>query len=237
VTQTQDWDIAAMPKNSAWGVNTKSVEANERKAEKKRQDQETKQKTVEDAKWKDENKLDQKKKDRKDNLEQKKAGSVARKEEARRLLAEEEEATSSKPKAGGGKGGSSKVTLSEIDKIKEMERKKKEQRRLAKQKEKQNITETPELETENPNRAMAAMLEAEDGVEARCVDDALTVLSLHGGLPEDKHPEKRMKAAYKEYEQRELPILKAENPNLKLSQLKQMLFKQWQKHPDNPMNR
>ena len=52
----------------------------------------------------------------------------------------------------------------------------------------------------------------------------------------DKHPEKRVKAAFTEYEQRNLPILKQENPNLRLSQLKQMLKKDWMKSPDNPLN-
>ena len=49
------------------------------------------------------------------------------------------------------------------------------------------------------------------------------------------HPEKRMKAAYKAYEDKNLPILKAENPNMRLSQLKQMLKKDWMKSPENPM--
>lgn len=52
----------------------------------------------------------------------------------------------------------------------------------------------------------------------------------------DQHPEKRMKAAYKKYEETNLPILKQENPNMKLSQLKQMLWKDWQKSPENPLN-
>ena len=53
----------------------------------------------------------------------------------------------------------------------------------------------------------------------------------------DKHPEKRMKAAYEEFESVRLPQLKAENPNLRLSQLKQMLRKEWMKSPDNPLNK
>ena len=52
----------------------------------------------------------------------------------------------------------------------------------------------------------------------------------------DRHPEKRVKAAYQEFESKRLPILKTENPNLRLSQLKQMLKKEWQKSPDNPLN-
>lgn len=53
---------------------------------------------------------------------------------------------------------------------------------------------------------------------------------------EDKHPEKRVKAAYQEFEDRRLPQLKQENPNLRLSQLKQALKKEWQKSPENPLN-
>ena len=52
----------------------------------------------------------------------------------------------------------------------------------------------------------------------------------------DMHPEKRVKAAYTDFESRRLPQLKAENPNLRLSQLKQMLKKEWQKSPENPLN-
>lgn len=52
----------------------------------------------------------------------------------------------------------------------------------------------------------------------------------------DKHPEKRLKAAYNSFEEINLPRLKAENPSLRLSQLKQMLRKEWLKSPQNPMN-
>lgn len=52
----------------------------------------------------------------------------------------------------------------------------------------------------------------------------------------DRHPEKRLKAAYTAFEEANLPILKAENPTLRLSQLKQMLRKEWLKSPQNPLN-
>ncbi|KAJ3196823.1 hypothetical protein HK101_007543 [Irineochytrium annulatum] len=55
-----------------------------------------------------------------------------------------------------------------------------------------------------------------------------------GGV--EKHPEKRMKSAWAAFEEREMPLLKEENPNLRLSQLKQMLQKKWKKSPENPMN-
>ena len=45
-----------------------------------------------------------------------------------------------------------------------------------------------------------------------------------------------MKAAFTAFEEVNLPRLKRENPNLRLSQLKQMLKKEWTKSPDNPLN-
>ena len=45
-----------------------------------------------------------------------------------------------------------------------------------------------------------------------------------------------MKAAYEAFETERLPQLKAQNPTLRLSQLKQLLRKEWMKSPDNPLN-
>lgn len=88
---------------------------------------------------------------------------------------------------------------------------------------------------ENPNRAVAEHLAAEGGFEARSVEDAIAVLSVK--QPDfEKHPERRMKAAYAEFEERVMPRLKAENPTLRLSQLKQLLRQDWLKSPENPMN-
>lgn len=52
----------------------------------------------------------------------------------------------------------------------------------------------------------------------------------------DKHPEKRMKAAFKAFEAANLPRIKAENPSMRLSQWKQLLYKEWLKSPENPLN-
>lgn len=65
-------------------------------------------------------------------------------------------------------------------------------------------------------------------------------LPSHSSLNEDekvdRHPEKRMKAAFTAFEEVQLPILKKQNPTLRLSQLKQMLKKEWMKSPENPLN-
>jgi hypothetical protein len=53
---------------------------------------------------------------------------------------------------------------------------------------------------------------------------------------DDRNPEKRMKAAWMRWYERELPLTKAEYPSLKLSQHKEMLWRRWQKSPENPLN-
>lgn len=65
----------------------------------------------------------------------------------------------------------------------------------------------------------------------------LVLLSSSMG-PEDldRHPERRIKAAFAAYEEANMPRLKQENPNMRLSQLKQQLKKEWTKAPENPLN-
>ena len=87
---------------------------------------------------------------------------------------------------------------------------------------------------ENPNLLLKQR--SEDGHhDASTIDEAIALLSTPDSATE-KHPEKRMKAAYTAFEERELPRLKEEFPNLRLSQLKQRLKKEWMKSPENPMN-
>lgn len=61
-------------------------------------------------------------------------------------------------------------------------------------------------------------------------------ISSTGPEEQDHHPERRMKAAFSAYEEANMPRLKKENPNMRLSQLKQQLKKEWMKAPENPLN-
>eukprot|EP00286_Rhodomonas_abbreviata_P012801 CAMPEP_0181327396 /NCGR_PEP_ID=MMETSP1101-20121128/22079_1 /TAXON_ID=46948 /ORGANISM="Rhodomonas abbreviata, Strain Caron Lab Isolate" /LENGTH=216 /DNA_ID=CAMNT_0023436053 /DNA_START=34 /DNA_END=684 /DNA_ORIENTATION=- len=103
----------------------------------------------------------------------------------------------------------------------------------------------PEPVEENINHVIrdAAMEAAAKGVavhEASGVDGATELLqNLRTGQMEpvvDAHPERRRKAAFAAYEEREIPRLREENKGLKLSQIKEIIFKNWQKSPENPMN-
>merc|ERR1712166_1034450 len=47
--------------------------------------------------------------------------------------------------------------------------------------------------------------------------------------------ERRQKAAFAKYKEREFPIMRAENKGLKKSQIDERIFKAWQKSDENPM--
>ncbi|KAG4304186.1 hypothetical protein PORY_002367 [Pneumocystis oryctolagi] len=74
------------------------------------------------------------------------------------------------------------------------------------------------------------------------IDDALELLSLQNKgntkiMSEiDRHPERRFKSALDAYEEYRLPQLKEEHKGLRLQQYKELIYKEFAKHPDNPMN-
>ncbi|KAI9010668.1 hypothetical protein DFJ74DRAFT_685230 [Hyaloraphidium curvatum] len=86
--------------------------------------------------------------------------------------------------------------------------------------------------------------EAAEEFAASGIDSALDLMaaldvtpgSPAGSAALERHPERRVKSAYAAFEEDELPKLKAENPTLRQSQLKQLLAKKWKKSPRNPMN-
>ena len=77
-----------------------------------------------------------------------------------------------------------------------------------------------------------------DVFSASGIDDAVDLLTINNKTSAnlDRHPERRLKSAYAEYEELHMPILKQENPGLRQSQLKQMLQKKWKRAPENPLN-
>lgn len=173
------------------------------------------------AKWADDDKNLAKKLDKKQEEERKKAELLKKKAEAKALLDEEEKSIKTT-----GKIPQAKMTRAQIEK--EIEQRNKNIEKI-------NNPQKPEVPKvapieENLNRVMA------DVHIASSVDQALSVLKVNDS-EEDRHPEKRLKAAYKAYEDSQLSVIKAENPSLKLSQLKQIIFKNWQKSPENPLNK
>ncbi|EPX70475.1 HMG-box [Schizosaccharomyces octosporus yFS286] len=74
---------------------------------------------------------------------------------------------------------------------------------------------------------------------ARNVDEALDLLSLDSGSKDkiDRHPERRFKPALNEYKETRLPELRKESPGLRLNQYEDIMYKEFQKHPNNPFNK
>jgi len=211
-----------MPKKFA-GENSKAAVAKARKNEKETAEKERKAREIEDAKWKDDDKQLAKKQAKKEDQERKRLEALEKKKEAKQLLDQEEaEMKSQQIKKSGQTQKLSRAQIREEAAKREA---------IARGKVNQEVkTHLSTPLQENINRVKV------EGVEARTVDEALNVLSIKGTPEVDNHPEKRMKAAYEEFEEERLPQLKAENPTLRLSQLKQLLRKEWNKHPNNPLN-
>lgn len=208
-----------MPKKFK-GENSKATVARERKAAQEAEIKAKKEKEEEDALWEDDDKHVLKKQQRKEDREKKRHEQLEHKKELARLADEELNSIKSlKPKL------AAKLTRAQIE---EQEQQRRLEAQAAKEKEDKRVHDEVPLE-ENVNKLSI------DGEHARTVEDAISILSETEPAGE-KHPEKRMKAAYLKYEEINLPILKQENPNMRLSQLKQMLKKDWMKSPDNPMN-
>lgn len=212
-----------MPKKFQ-GENSKAATARARKAEAKAVADARKKQQEEDALWQETDKHVLKKEQRKDDKEKKRLELLERKKENQRLLDEETARIKGKSQKEAPAGG--KLTRAQIEEALQNEQQQGQQE--LKPKEKSHL-ETP-LE-ENVNR----IIPEEGTVEARTIEDAIAVLST-GPEDVDHHPERRMKAAFAVYEEENMPRLKKDNPNMRLSQLKQLLKKEWMKSPENPLN-
>ncbi|CAH8494590.1 unnamed protein product [Schistosoma turkestanicum] len=210
-----------MPKKL--GTCPKALEARERRAEKKREERETTLKKAEDEYWKDDDKHLSKKQQRKEEKDSKRQELMERKKEKEKLY-NEEIAGFKSSKSTMSKEQPSKLTQAQIAEA---------QKRLEAQLLALNQTSQKSEPTElapNPNRI------EKDGLEARTVEEAISILSVNNEGDGDRHPEKRLKAAYQAFEERMMPQLKAENPSMRHSQLKQLIFKMFQTSPENPKN-
>jgi len=80
----------------------------------------------------------------------------------------------------------------------------------------------------------AANVQSMARANAAGLDGALSAISVSGG--DDRHPEKRMKAQYKAYEENMMPVVKQQYPGLKRQQYLDKIYQSWKKSPENPMN-
>ncbi|NXP53526.1 CC124 protein, partial [Heliornis fulica] len=205
-----------MPKKFQ-GENTKSAAARARKAEAKAAADAKRQQELEDAYWKDEDKHVMRKEQRKEEREKRRLEQLERKKELQRLLEEEDSKLKGKSPKQVTPG---KVTRAQIEET------------IRKDQQQKENTDT--------GRGLGGevLLFSPPWAEGRGVWRARQLcftVSVVTSDP-DRHPERRMKAAFTAFEEVHLPRLKQENPNMRLSQLRQLLKKEWMKSPDNPMN-
>ncbi|EPQ50573.1 DUF1014-domain-containing protein [Gloeophyllum trabeum ATCC 11539] len=157
----------------------------------------------------------------KEEKEARRQAELARKAEAARLLAEEEASLPSKPKAAPKAGGKK---------------------------------DKPAPKPAGPGAIAAGggladptKKEEPESYSATGIDNALDLLEVVTAKMDkasvgskaaelERHPERRFKAAFEAYKERELPNVRAEHPGLRLQQYQDLLYKQFQKSPENPFN-
>ncbi|KAI0078977.1 DUF1014-domain-containing protein [Panus rudis PR-1116 ss-1] len=209
------------------GGNAKKESGRAKKAEneaKKQQAAEAERERKEAEKWNDGAKT----KPSKEEKEAKRLAELARKAENARLLAEEEANAPSKkasaPKAGGKKsgGGSAPKNVKPAG-----------PGAIAAGGGLGSIDSAPKTEPET--------------FSATGIDNALDLLEVVTAKMDkasigqkaseiERHPERRFKAAFEAYKERELPKLRQEHPGLRLNQYQDLLYKQFQKSDENPFN-
>ena len=215
-----------MPKKGPRGENSKAVEARARTADKKTEEKEKKEKAEEDAAWRDDDKMVLKKQSRMQQRETSAAEKAAHKASLKAAYDEDMAAAASVTTSV--KNAPAKLTRAEMQRRLDDEARKEAEARGGGAAAAAAPTHLDEPLVENLNR-----LEVVDS--ARSVGEAIHVLAAKPAK-EDKHPEKRLQAAYKAFEERMMPTVKEENKNMRLSQWKQIIWKEWTKSPENPIN-
>ena len=131
----------------------------------------------------------------------------------------------------------SKVNKKDAEQEKKAEalRKKQERELLLQMEEKELSQKRPLQRQPKQSSSSSFKINVTEEYSATGVENALELLNVDS-VKLDRHPERRMKAAFTAFEERMLPILKQDNPSLRLSQLKELLQKEWKKSPDNPLN-
>jgi len=163
----------------------------------------------------------------KEEREAKRLEDLSRKAENARLLAEEEAASPPKvknaPKAGAKKGAKAATPAGP------------------------GAIAAGGVVGNEPEKSKDASQEKVESYAATGIDNALDLLEVVTAKTDkasvgqqaagiERHPERRFKAAFEAYKEEQLPNLKVEHPGLRLQQYLDILYKQFQKSPDNPFN-
>ncbi|KAK9109382.1 hypothetical protein Sjap_017442 [Stephania japonica] len=231
-----------MPKKM--GVNSKAEEARARKTSTEADRKEREARDKEDQYWRDaEGGKSRAAKKREEDAE-KRAEAAARKAETRRLAEQEEKEIDKAGRRPDRKANRVSIPspLSKVTEADLQRRREEEQAQIRRGSEEAVKRQARTADEEEYERMVVVENRNRDDsvIEARSVGDAIARLSVGegsgGGLPVDRHPERRLKASFKAFEEAELPKLKEEKPGLTHNQYKDMIWKLWKKSPDNPLN-
>ena len=218
-----------MPKK--FGTNTKKEEARERKKQKKKDEKEKAEREAEDEYWREKDPKILEKQREKKRKEKEKEEKQKEKQRLKEELKKEEEEILSKKKT-------NQVSAPTRKQIQEYEQERIEQLKKEKEEEEKKKTQTEEINldeefvNENYNKLNKKTESGIGIIEASGIENALQEISLE---EYDKHPEKRMRAAWNAFFEKQLPIYKENYPNLKRQQYINMIQKEFKTSPDNPV--
>uniref|UniRef100_A0A1J3DID2 Coiled-coil domain-containing protein n=1 Tax=Noccaea caerulescens TaxID=107243 RepID=A0A1J3DID2_NOCCA len=225
-----------MPKKM--GLNSKAEVAKSRKtaAEAEQKDRQTREK--EEQYWREAEGPKSKAAKKREEDAEKKAEAAAKKLEARRLAEEEEKELEKALKKPDKKSNRVAVPVPKVTEAELIRKREEDQVALAKKAEDSKKKQTRMAgEEEYEKMVLVTNTNRDDSlIEAHSVDEALARITVTDSLPVDRHPEKRLKASFKAFEEAELPRLKEEKPGLTHTQYKDLIWKMWKKSPDNPLN-
>jgi len=247
--------------SKSWGAgHPKAIEKRQRDQTNRVNKQELKIQQKEDASWVDNNKDLERKNNRANEKEQKRLLEIERKAENRKLIQAEMAKLpekGSKKSVNNMKNSSStssssksvnppkKVTKAEIALKEEKEIKiRNENYNLENQNKNNSLIMLNSLDeiSENINRTESERIVSENIKEARTIDQAIFVLDSKNKLDDagsslnNNNIEIGGTTKYKDFEESRYKLLKFENPTLKMSQIRQMIRKEWKKSALNPTN-
>ncbi|KAL4303764.1 hypothetical protein GQ457_10G023750 [Hibiscus cannabinus] len=225
-----------MPKKM--GVNSKAEAARERKSavESERKDREAREK--EEKYWREAEGSKSKAAKKREEEAEKRAEAAARRAEARRQAEMEEKEIDKALKKPDKKANRVSIPVPKVTEAELQKRREEQQAEMARKAEeaKKKHSRTA-AEEEYERMVLVTNTNRDDSlIEARSVEEAIAQMSVADNLPPDRHPERRLKASFKAFEEAELPRLKEEKPGLTHTQYKDMIWKLWKKSPDNPLN-
>ena len=219
-----------MPKK--FGTNTKKEEARERKKQKKKDEKERAEKEAEDEYWREKDpKILEKQAEKKRKEKEKEEKQKEKQRLKEELKKEEEEALAKKKKNQVSAPTRKQIQQYEEERVKKLLKEKEEEKEKNKDPiEDLNMDE--EFVNDNYAKLNKKTDQGVDIIEASGIDSAFKEISLE---EYDKHPEKRMRQAWNNFFEKQLPIYKEQYPNLKRQQYINMIQKEFKTSPDNPV--